>query len=129
MNNKEALQQYINNFRRHLAPYLRQGIGLACKVFPTNAEGAILEFTIGQNIPNSDVFEQPSETINAALSQIPQHAFGGNLNNFKFSGTNVIMEKSRIVLVKGENDLTQWNDAAALADVRRLLPPNIGGQR
>jgi len=127
MNNKDTLQQYINNFRRHLARYMRQGIGLACKVFPVDSEGAILEFTIGPNVSNIDVFEQPRETINAALSEIPQHAFGGNLNSFKFGGTNVIMEEGRIILIKGADDPTEWNDAAALDDVHRLLRPSVGG--
>jgi hypothetical protein len=128
MNNKEILQQYINNVRRHFAPYLRPGIGLSCKVFPTKGEGAILEFKIGPNVSNSDDFEPERETINEALSQISQHEFGGNLRGFKFGGTNVIMEKDgRIILIKGEDDPTQWTDAAALDDVRRILPPKIRG--
>ena len=127
MKNKEITQQYINNFRRHLAAYMRPGIGLACTVFPANSQGAILEFKIGPGISNTDEFRPESETVNEALAEIPQQAFCGNLSGFKFGGTNVIMEGNRIVLVKGEDDLSQWNDSAAGADVKRILPPAIGG--
>jgi hypothetical protein len=127
MNNKQILQQYINNFRRHFARYMRQGIGLACRVLPVISSGAILEFTIGPNISNSDAFEQPSETVNAALSKIPQKAFGGNLDNFRFGGTNVIMEEGRIILIKGADEPAEWNDDAAQADVNRILPRGLGG--
>ena len=108
---------------------MRQGIGLATKVLPSTGEGAILEISFGTNIPNKDEFDPPKKTINEALSSIPQRAFGGNLDSFKFGGTNVIMEDGRIILIKGENDESQWNDAAAQADVNRILPPNLGGQK
>ena len=127
MKNKQTIQEYINNFRRRLAPYMRPGIGLACTVFPANSQGAILEFKIGPGISNTDEFRPESETVNEALTEIGQQAFGGNLSGFKFSGTNIIMEVNRIILIKGEDDPSQWNDSAADADVKRILPPAIGG--
>ena len=127
MKNKQTIQEYINNFRRRLAPYLRPGIGLACTVFPANSQGAILEFKIGPGISNTDEFRPESETVNEALTGIEQRAFGGNLSGFKFGGTNAIMEDNRIILVKGEDDPSQWNDSAADADVKRILPPANGG--
>ncbi len=127
MKNKQTIQEYINNFRRRLAPYMRPGIGLACTVFPANSQGAILEFKIGPGISNTDEFRPESETVNEALTGIEQRAFGGNLSGFKFGGTNVIMEDNRIILVKGEDDPSQWNDSAADADVKRILPPANGG--
>ena len=127
MKNKQTIQEYINNFRRRLAPYMRPGIGLACTVFPANSQGAILEFKIGPGISNTDEFRPESETVNEALTGIEQRAFGGNLSGFKFGGTNVIMEDNRIILVKGEDDPSKWNDSAADADVKRILPTANGG--
>jgi hypothetical protein len=127
MNNQKIIQEYINNFRRHLAPHLRPSIGLACKVFPAIESGAILEFSIGPGISNTDEFRASSQTINEALSGISQRAYGGNLGGFRFGGTNVVMEDNRIIFIKGEDDQDQWNDQAALADVKRILPPRPGG--
>lgn len=80
MKNKQTIQQYINNFRRRLAPYMRPGIGLACTIFPANSQGAILEFKIGTGISNTDEFRPESETVNDALAGIPQRAFGCQQN-------------------------------------------------
>ncbi len=129
MKNNQTIQQYINNFRRHLAPHMKPGVGLACTVFPATSEGAILEFKIGPEIVNTDEFRPESKTVNEALANIPQRAFGGNLSGFRFAGTNVVMEDNRIVLIKGEDDPNQWNDSAAGADVKRILPPAIGGEK
>jgi len=126
MNNKKLIQQYINNFRRHLAPHLRPSIGLTCKVFPAQESGAILEFSIGSEISNTDEFLPSTQTVSGALSGISQRAFGGNLGGFRFGGTNVVMEDNRIILIKGEDDPKYWSDKAASADVTRILSPRSG---
>jgi len=120
MKNKNILQNYINNFRRHLTPNLRPDIGLACKVFPVENDGAILEFTLGA-VENDDEYAAVSETVNAALINVKQKMVGGNLSGIKFGGTNISMERGRIVLIKGEDDDSLGNDAGAQADVQRLL--------
>jgi hypothetical protein len=129
MKDNIILQSFINNFRRHIAPFLKPNVGLTCKIFPVKQGGAILELTIGVGIANDDLFESVTSNVSEALGKVKQHAFGGNLAGFKFSGTNVVMEESRIILIKGEDDVNAWDDKAALADVNRILPPSKGGQR
>lgn len=125
MEDKKTIQSYINNFRRHLAPYLKPGVGLACKVFPAKSEGAILEFYIGPEVENEDTYMSIEETVNTALKKIEQRMFGGNLDGIKFGGTNISMEPNRIILIKGENTKSEWNDQGAKNDAKRILatPP------
>jgi hypothetical protein len=115
------IQEYINNFRRHIANRLKPGIGLACTVHPVKGEGAVLEFKIGPNIKNEDVFEPTQESVNAVLKVIPQNMVGGNLDAIRFSGTNISMDPNRILLIKGENDPSLWTDEGAENDVLRIL--------
>jgi len=121
---KETIQAYVNNFRRHLAPYLKPNVGVAVNVFSSDSGGGILEFMIGEGVPNDDVFKPTEPTVNDALHKIEQRAFGGNLNGFRFAGTNVVMEGNRIILIKGEDDPTGWNDEAARDDVMRVVAPS-----
>ena len=123
MTDKPIIQDYINNFRRRLAPFLRPGVGLRCIVHQAEAGGAILEFRVGPGIENDDVYQAPSPTLGQALAKIEQHAFGGNLAGFIFGGTNVILEKDKIIFIK-DNAPSEWSDAAAENDVRRVLPSN-----
>ena len=121
MQDKKTIQNYINNFRRHLAPYLKPGIGLASKVFPAKSDGAIVEFSIGPDVKNDDEYMPIEETVNAALKKIEQHMFGGNLAGIKFGGTNISMEPKRIVLIKGEDTPSEWSDKGARNDAERIM--------
>lgn len=126
MKDRAVLQRYINNFRRHLAPRLKPGVGLASKAYPAEGPGAILEFTVGPGIANDDEFAPTSDTVNAALGSIRQKAFGGNLAGFAFRGTNTIAEGNRIIFIKGEDSDDAWSDSDAAERVNQLLVPRRG---
>lgn len=121
MDNRSVLQGYVNDFRRHMARFLAPGVGLACTVFPSLGPGAIVEFTIGPKLTNLETYKPAAATVNEALSQIQQRSFGGNLNSYKFGGTNTLVEQNRIILLKGEDDLVHWGDSAAQDDVKRIV--------
>jgi hypothetical protein len=125
----ETLQRYVNNFRRHLAPFLKPSIGLSCVVYPAASAGAVLEFTIGQDVSNEDHFKPASSSITDALALVKQQAFGGNLRGFHFGGTNVVMEDNRIILIKGEEAPSHWDDRAAKHDVQKILQRPSRGAR
>lgn len=128
MKDKKTIQTYVNNFRRRLSPYLKPGIGLSCNVHPAEEGGAILEFSFGPSLENDDDYQVASTTVSGALASIPQHAFGGNLEGFNFAGTNVIMEKDRIIFIKDDSP-SEWSDAAAEKDVSKILPKSSGGSK
>ena len=125
---KSVIQTYINNFRRHIASFLRPGVGLACRVHPAQVGGAILEFQVGLRIRNDDVYLPLSPTLSTALAKIEQHAFGGNLAGFTFGGTNVVLEKDHLIFIKDESN-TEWSDAAAEKDVPNVLRANPRGAK
>jgi len=123
MQDKKMIQSYINNFRRHLATYLKPGIGISCRVFPAKSEGAILEFSLGPDAKNEDQYMPIEETVNTVLKKIEQRMVGGNIDAIKFAGTNISMEPNRIVLIKGEDTPSEWGDKGAINDVKRIVTP------
>ncbi len=129
MNDKKTIQLYINNFRRHLSQFLKPNIGLTCRVYPAREAGAILEFTIGPGVINDDEFLSVFPTVNVALSQIKQNAFGGDLKGFRFKGTNVITDGNRIIIIKGGDSKQEWSDKGAYLDAKKVLFPPDGGER
>lgn len=128
MKSKSQVQRYINNFRRRIARFLRPGIGLNCTIYPAKTGGAVLEFKIGPEIENDDNYKAESNSLGSALSQIEQRAFGGNLEGFHFSGTNVVMEPNKIIFIKDDSS-SEWSDSAAEQDVQRIVHPNQRGAR
>lgn len=117
---RKKYQSYINNFRRRLAVYLKPGIGLNCSIYPSDDDGGILEFVIGDAVENDDIYKEPSKSLGAALKNIEQKAFGGNLEGFNFGGTNTVLEVNRIILIKDSNS-NEWSDEAAAKDVNNLI--------
>lgn len=123
MYKREIIQDYVNNFRINMSIYLKPGLGILCDIYPIESEGAILVFTLGLNINNKDTYMKIEKKVNDSLKKIPQKAFGGNLEGFKFGGTNLITEDNRIIIIKGEDTLSDWNDKSAKNDVQRLVDP------
>ena len=123
MQDQNRIQNYINNFRRHIAVYLKPGIGLACKVYPAQGRGAVLEWTLNPSAGNDDHFDNPDTSVNAILKKVPQRLVSGNLDGITFSGTNIALESGRIVLIKGEDDEGSWSDEGARLDVERIVQP------
>ena len=97
------------------------GIGITVTVHPARQGGAILVFQMGRGVTNEDRFNEAKPTVNAALSGIEQHAFGGSLTKLRFSGTNTILEPGRIIFIKDDSK-SEWTDAAAIKDVAKVVP-------
>lgn len=119
MEDKEIIQNYINNFRIQISGVLKPDIGIASIVYPCD-DGAIIEFRFSKGIKSSDVYKDSYEKISDALSTIEQKAFGGNLEAFRFSGTNCIMEFHRLILIK-DNYLSEWNMKQAYNDALTFI--------
>jgi hypothetical protein len=123
MKDKKQIQSYINNFRRHLTPFLRPGIGVTVEVHPARQQGAILEIKLGPEVENDDEYLPDEDTVNAAIKNIKQNLVGGNIDAIRFGGTNISMEPDRIVLIKGEDQPTLWSNESAKHDVEQIVQP------
>ena len=95
---------------------------MSCTVHLAERGGTILEFRVGDALENDDVYRTPVPTVGAALASIPQRAFGGNFEGFRFTGTNYILEPDRIILIK-DDSVAQWSDSAARHDVGQVTRP------
>lgn len=119
MKDKGLVRSYISNFRRHLSPYLRPGLGLKCTGILAKSGGGVLKIAFSKNAENSDEIYRSVESVPEAISQLGLKAFG-NAQGIIFSGTNTVLESNAIYLIKGEErDL--WSDAAAKEDVSKIL--------
>lgn len=85
-------------------------------------------FQLGPSVENDDVYKPPSISLGRALSQIEQRAFGGNIENFHFGGTNTILEGDRLIFIK-DGDPAEWSDQAAAKDVKAVVPSERGGTK
>jgi len=119
MEDKNIIQDYIDNFKYQISGIIKPEIGLAVIVYPCKEDGAIIEFLFGKGI-ESTIFKDTFQKISNALATIKQKAFGGNLDAFIFSGTNYIMEFHRLILIK-DNSPSEWTMNQAYKDVLKFI--------
>lgn len=120
MEDNSIIQNYINNFRREISRFLKTDTGIASVVYPCSEDGAIIEFRFGKGIKSYDEYKDSFNKTSDALATIEQNAFGGNLEAFRFSGTNYIMEFHRLILIK-DNSPSEWSIKQANKDVLKFI--------
>ncbi|MEW5802310.1 MAG: hypothetical protein AB1847_09420 [bacterium] len=126
MPNKEVIQSYLNNFRRHIYPHLKPNVGIKAIVYPCEEEGAIINFCLGKNRPSCDDYKKKNKKITNVLrsnnlsrffeKEIPDQ----KMEAVRFKGTNYIMEGHNIILIKDDSP-AQWDDKKSEEDVQKIL--------
>jgi hypothetical protein len=123
MNNQKQLKKYANAFVSSIKPSIRIGYNVSAKIHPANGEGAIIEFEINDSRNSKISLVKAVESVNKTLSTIEQNMIGGNIEGVRFSGTNVYMDRNRIVIIKGDNEHSSWDNSAALKDAQKVVSP------
>lgn len=127
MKDKKTIDEYTAAFKNLLQKRLKKGIGIKCVVHPAEEAGAVLEFIL---VPKGEQqlieYKPAEETVNDVLKRVEQKLVGGDISNVTFAGTNISMEGNKIILIKGEDDLGEWDEGAARSDLNRIFHPSFG---
>jgi len=113
---KEYCEKFISKHRMILRPDLNYDM----VAIVSEKEGSLIFFDFKEG-PRRLRYEQIEEPIAMALMRLPQRAFGGNLSGVKFSGTNVVREENRLIIIKGANSRKAWSKEEAVKDALREI--------
>lgn len=92
------------------------------KYHPISDGAAIFEVDIAKGNSNPVTFSSVKfESAGEALSTIPQHAFGGNINNIRFGGINIIAEQTKVIFIKGADLSSKWDRKMAKEMTLRFM--------
>lgn len=122
------LKKYSELFNRNIEKFLSPGISIQTVIHPVEQDGAVFEFFLNKNGVSGERFDRPRKSVGAVLSDIPQRMVGGNLDQVRFSGTNLYLEGNRIVVIKGEDDKNSWTGNAVIQDVERVVSTSMGSK-
>ena len=128
MQNKKLLIKYTNSFIDELTPYLKKGFQVYATIHPAKGEGAVIEIEIEKGKRSEITFLSVISRVNDTLEKIDQKLIGGNIQGVTFRGTNLYMEGQRIVILKGQDEHSFWNNNAAREDVKNVVSPNRGAK-
>ena len=128
MKKSTQLKKYVELFKKGIRRYLAAGINIKTIIYPVDAEGAVFEFLFNHDNDSSETIDSIRPTVGRVLSDIPQRMVGGNIEGVKFGGTNLYLEGNRILVIKGEDDLSGWSAKAVVEDVQRVVSTSQGGK-
>lgn len=120
--NNEIVQRYINNFRRQLSIYLKPNIGIQIDIYNCSSEGGIIVIFFKPGGKSSDNHIYKYSKISDALKEMNQMFFGGDLSGLHFSGTNILMDNEKILLIK-DTKPDEWSDSRLNEDLKSIIQP------
>jgi hypothetical protein len=102
MADRNLVERYVRKFRKELESYLVNGVSVRLDILYAKDGGGLVKVTFNQKGENTDNYNGSFDTLGDAVAASGQKAFGGNLKNIKFGGTNKIMDMENIYLIKSE---------------------------
>jgi len=117
---QEDFRSYFENFTSKHRIILRPDINYFADAIVSTKDGSLIfiEFKEGKGFFK---YEKTDEPIANVLMRLPQKAFGGNLSNVKFGGVNIIRERNKLIIIKGDNSPKAWSEQEALNDALKEI--------
>ena len=120
MADRNLVERYVRKFRKELESYLVNGVSVRLDILYAKDGGGLVKVTFNQKGENTDNYNGSFDTLGDAVASSVQKAFGGNLKNIKFGGTNKIMDMENIYLIKSEKS-EEWARGKATQDVMDIV--------
>lgn len=120
MADRNLIERYVRKFRKELESYLVNGVSVRLDILYAKDGGGLVKVTFNQKGENTDNYNGSFDTLGDAVAASGQKAFGGNLKNIKFGGTNKIMDMENIYLIKSEKS-EEWARGKATQDVMDIV--------
>ena len=114
--NTEAINSYIINVRRFIAPFLKPNVSMRFVIYPFN-NGAVMVAEFGFNGDNNTTFESKVSTMNEAIAKT--NLFDAPNELQPINGTKFIIGNGRVVIIKGID--ASWSEKDAETDVKKIL--------
>lgn len=116
MADRKLAERYVKKFRQELEKYLVTDASVRIDVLYAKDGGGVVKVALNKNGENTTEYNGSFSTLGEAVAYSGQRAFGGDLKNITFGGTNKIMDGEYIYLIKsGKNE--EWTRGKASQDV------------
>ncbi len=128
MNKHSKLKKYVELFNRKIVSYLSNNVSIKTTIHPVIESGAVFELHLNTDDDETITISKAKQSVGHVLENIPQNMFEGNLSNVTFKGTNLYLEGSRILVIKGGDSHEEWTGESVLNDVERVLSTSQGAK-
>lgn len=113
---KEVINRYITNFRRHIAPFTKKDVSVKATVYPY-INGALVVFEMKLNASSNTEYKSESDNMQEAMKKSDLFDNPKEATEIK---SKIIWGRNLVVIIKcSDNEL--WTENAAKADVNALM--------
>ena len=109
-------RSYCTKFESIFGKVLRPGVNFDALAIVSKEEGALVFFEFKKQPSSKLKYKVIDERIAAAVQELPQKGFAGDLSGVRFVGKNVIAERNRLIIIKGDNSRISWSPEEAVKD-------------
>ena len=113
---KKDFNEYLQNFGFIFKKILRPNMDCDARAIVSKKEGALIFFTFKKQNKSSLSYKIIDAPIGTAVAKLPQRGIKGNLSGTRFLGKNVIVEKNKLIIIKGDNSKVSWSPQEAVKD-------------
>lgn len=119
---RQEIQNYINNFRRLISRFLKPDVGIQSTVYPYD-NGCVIVYELGLNLQNKDELRSSSKEITEAFKRTNLFENEKGEQHHSFVGTNILLIKNKIVVIKDDNS-KEWTEEKAQLDIEKIIQPS-----
>jgi len=116
----KELEVYCEEFINIHRKILRKDLNYRILSIVSLKKGSLVFFDFTPN-PGSFEYKLTDTPINLELMELPQTGFTGDLSKVDFEGTNIVRERNKLIIVKGDNTKRVWSEEEARRDAFREL--------
>ena len=109
-------RQYCTKFESIFRKILRPGVNFDAIAIVSKEEGALVFFEFKKQSRSKLEYKVISRPISIAVQGLPQKGFAGDLSGVRFVGKNVIAERNKLIIIKGDNSSISWSPEEAVKD-------------
>ncbi|CZU93270.1 MULTISPECIES: hypothetical protein [Enterobacteriaceae] len=115
---RKRYDDYVMKMIKKIRSYYH-GMALSFSLHPVKDGSGIIVLKIGVNGPKPS-YRKEAATLMEAFEGVEQNIFKGDLSHIKFTGTNIIFDNNKAILVK-DNTKEEWSNTAVDADFNRIF--------
>jgi hypothetical protein len=113
---RHDLLLYCYRFALIYRKVLREGINFDVTAIVSEEQGALVFFEFKMQPKRNFKYKLIDQPISKAVEKLPQKAFVGDLSGVRFLGKNVVVDKNKLIIIKGDNSIEAWSPKEAAKD-------------
>ncbi|WP_312754053.1 hypothetical protein [Escherichia coli] len=115
---RKRYDDYVRKLMKKIQSHYH-GLALSFSIHPAKEGSGVIVINLGTYSPKP-LFRKECASLKDAFKSVEQKIFRGDLSHIEFSGTNIIFDENKAILIK-DNQKSEWSNSAVDIDFNRIF--------